>query len=100
MPLRVKLLIFDAVVRSSLLYWAETWAMTKSHEQQLRHFQDQCLRRLLRRPPRFVQGSLWYPAHAELLALAGTADIVARSLVMQNITTVIVIVVEFRSKSI
>jgi hypothetical protein len=46
--LKTKLKLFNAVVKSSLMFGCESWVLTKNSEKKLRVFQQRCLRRILR----------------------------------------------------
>ena len=46
--LATKMKLFNAVVKSAVLYSSECWAMTKTLEKRLQVFQQKCLRRILK----------------------------------------------------
>ena len=67
---KTKIKLFDAIVKSNLLYGCEAWALTKKLEKKLRTFQQRCLRRILR---------VFYPnlvSTAEILRRTGQRDVV------------------------
>jgi hypothetical protein len=65
-----KLRLFNAIVKSTLLWGCESWAMNKKCEKRLQVFQMRCLRRILR---------IFYPnlvSNVEVLRRAGQRDII------------------------
>ena len=67
---RTKIKLFNAIVKSTLVYGCECWAMTGKMEKKLRVFQQKCIRRILR---------VFYPnlvSNEEILRRSGQRDIV------------------------
>ena len=63
--LRTKLQIFNANIKSLLLYGAETWKLTKGIVQKVQAFINNCLRRLcnIRWPQKITNEELWKKTH-------------------------------------
>jgi hypothetical protein len=76
--LPAKLAVFRAVISSVLLYSCETWHLTPHMQGELRSFQAQCLRHILKRPMHTDPdtGELTMPPTTELLETAKMEDIV------------------------
>ena len=67
---KTKLKLFDAIVKSALMYGCESWALTGKLEKKLRVFQQKSLRRIMK---------VFYPnlvSNAEILRRSGQRDIV------------------------